>query len=457
MDRNIAALSRSVSFASPIGVATLIAGWLLLSSPMADAADSLLSFHGPASADDLVCPSVAVAPARPSESAEAAQMPTPEELGSLARPVVRRPPDIDPSTISGFAVRDASGPRSRRIAIWGDSHVAAGAFMPTLLDSLQSRGVTVATRYLPPTMGRANVRLPSLRAFCIGSSWTAELAYSARDRLRVGPALVNRVSEAGAGSYLWLDLRNADRRPILRELQIVYRAPEGATLAVSVNDGPEQLATLGRDPESQTLTVRADGLISTLRLRVSQGRIVLHGFILDYARPPLVTFDVFGVPSATAQGWVNLDPGYLKESLRGGDYDAVMLEYGTNEGAIPHFDRDRYAAGLKDALENMRRVFPHAACLLVGPPDRGVLVRPGEHRPDILSNSRTVGLIEAAQVQVGAPFGCAQWNWQVLMGGEGGSYGWASNGPPLMGRDLTHLTASGYRLTGDALARSLGF
>jgi hypothetical protein len=268
---------------------------------------------------------------------------------------------------------------------------------------------------------------------------------------------MNRVANAGADSYLWLDLRGADRQPIVRRLQLVYRAPEGATLEITVNDGPGQQALLHEGAESQTLVIETDATIATLKLHVSRGRVVLHGFILDDADPPSVIFDVFGTPSATARGWANLDPAYLAHALHGEDYDAVVLEYGDNEGSDPRFDRDRYTAGLIAALDTMRRVFPRASCLLIGPPDRGVLRRrPGE-RIDLLSYSRSMHDIEAVQALVGPRFGCARWNWQALMGGAGGSYGWARNGPPWMGRDLTHLTAAGYRLTGEALARSLGF
>ena len=61
------------------------------------------------------------------------------------------------------------------------------------------------------------------------------------------------------------------------------------------------------------------------------------------------------------------------------------------------------------------------------------------------------------QSEVGARLGCAAWNWQSLMGGPGGSYGWANHNPPLVGSDLTHLTGAGYKRTGEALARSLGW
>ena len=134
-------------------------------------------------------------------------MPTAEQLGALAHPVVRVQPLIDPARIPQFALRDGSGLRRRRIAVWGDSHVAAGPFMPTVIDALRARGVTVGGRFLPPTMGRANVRLPWLRAYCIGPAWSSTVAYTAHERLEVGPGLIDRVAQAGPDSYLWLDLR----------------------------------------------------------------------------------------------------------------------------------------------------------------------------------------------------------------------------------------------------------
>jgi hypothetical protein len=384
-------------------------------------------------------------------------MPTAADLGPLAQPVVRQQPVIDRSSIRGFVLDDASGPNPRRIAVWGDSHVAAGAFMPTVIAALQNHGAAAGTRFLPPSMGRANVRLPALRAYCIGPAWSTELAYTAREPLQVGPGLMNRTAQAGPDSYLWLDLRGADRREIVRQVQVVYRASQGATLQISVNDGPEQPAVLDAARDSHTLLIRPAGSVSTLKLRVSQGRIALQGFILDDLSAPAVVFDVFGLPSATAKGWVNLDPAYLRQSLHGEGYDAVVLEYGTNEGNDVHFDAEGYAADLAAALQNLRKVFPAASCVLVGPPDRGVRMRPGGGKIDLLAYSRNAQRIETAQSRIGARFGCVAWNWQALMGGEGGSYGWALHQPPLMGPDLTHLTPAGYKLTGQALAHSLGF
>ncbi|MBW8880500.1 MAG: hypothetical protein JF615_03470, partial [Asticcacaulis sp.] len=138
-------------------------------------------------------------------------------------------------------------------------------------------------------------------------------------------------------------------------------------------------------------------------------------------------------------------------------YDAVILEYGTNEGNETPFNADTYAATLTQALTHVRAVFPQASCLLVGPPDRGLFRLHAGEQPDLLSYARIHQQIAIVQAQVGARFACAAWNWQDVMGGPGGSYGWALHAPPLMGPDGTHLTAEGYRQTGKALAHSLGW
>jgi hypothetical protein len=428
---------------------------------------------------DLACPNGAVKPP-PHEAPPRMhpvvneQIPTPAELGALATPVPRDPPVLDMAKIPDFALNDSSGaPRARRFAIWGDSHVAAGPFMTTVSETLRAHGQTVGTHFLPPTMGRANVRLPTLHAYCIGQGWSSALGFTSPGTLQTGPALANRIASAGEDSYLWLDLRGADRQATLRQLRIVYQALGGdAEMAISINDGPEQVVALpaaaGGGAASSAyggnvvafLAVRADALIGTIKLRVNRGTVALQGFTLDYDQPPLVTFDVFGLPSSTARGWANIDPAFLTASLHGDSYDGVVLEYGTNEGNDLKYDREKYALGLTRTLINMRSVFPHASCVLIGPPDRGVLIARTRAAPaslDLLKYARIHQEIAAVQAQVGAQYGCVPWNWQDYMGGPGGNYGWVYNDPVYMGRDLTHLTAAGYKHTGLGLAKSLGW
>jgi len=411
---------------------------------------------------DLVCPNAPPVSPKPIAGRPAArvnmsgtQMPSDAELGSLAKTVIRPQPLLDAQAIAGLT--PGTDGASRRIAFWGDSHLAGGPFAPTLIQALRNRGLSVAPRFLPPTMGRANVVLPGLRAYCIGSAWSTDIAYTSPTPLDIGPSLVNRVVDAGPDSYLWLDLRDANRLADVRQVQLIYSAPAGASIDYAIDDGDRRAASLPASVASQTLVLGGNGPISTLKLRVSQGKLVLQGFILERAQTPDVTMDVFGLPSATVKGWANANPNTLAQALHGVSYDGVVLEYGTNEGADPNFDGEKYADMLSRALGNVRQVFPKASCVLVGPPDRGVLRQGKGGSLPLLTYGRIHQRIEQIQRDVGSRFGCTEWSWQDLMGGPGGSYGWAHADPSLMGRDLIHLSPDGYRLTGRSLAHSLGW
>ncbi len=431
----------------------------MFAAPAARAATFVSASH----VSDLACPNAPPPqPVRPPALAHAPPpntlMPTQAELGALAIPARREPPVLDLAKLPAFALRDGTQPRARRIAVWGDSHIAAGPFMAELSGAIAAHGETVGTRFLPPTMGRANVRLPTLHAYCIGTGWSTALAFTAPAPLATGPALTNRVAAAGPESYLWLDFRDGHGESDLKRLQLVYRPLADAAVTVSVNDGPEEVLALPGGNGSALATIEADAPIATVKLRVSAGQVVLEGFLLDRIAPPLVTFDVFGLPSSTVRGWANADPAAIGDALHGESYDAVALEYGTNEGSDPNFDAAKYAGLLNKALTNLRSVFPGASCLLVGPPDRGVLLaRRGETGTDYLRFARIHRRIAQAQAEIGARFGCVAWDWQDYMGGPGGSYGWAFSDPVLIGGDLTHMTMRGYRRTGQALAKSLGW
>ncbi|HEY9130867.1 MAG TPA: hypothetical protein VIM98_03845 [Dyella sp.] len=406
---------------------------------------------------DLVCPNASAVrkhlPEHTSDSQNtaSAEMPSDAELGTLARTVIQPPLTFETSTIAGLIPKAGA----RRIAFWGDSHLAGGPLASTLIQALRDQGLRVASGLLPPTMGRANVRLPELRAYCIGSGWTSEIAYTAQSPRDTGPALVDRAADAGPNSYLWLDLRDIARRPDVRQVQLIYRTSSGASVRYTIDDGAPQTSTLPATAASRALALSSSQLLSTLKLSVSAGKFTLLGIVLDRGQQPDVTMDVFGLPSATVKGWANANPKSLAQALHGITYDGVVLEYGTNEGADPDFDIEKYTAMLTRALDNLRQVFPDASCVLVGPPDRGVLRQGSNKSLPLLNYANIHQKISQTQFEVGQRFGCMAWNWQSLMGGPGGSYGWAHAQPRLMGRDLTHLSPSGYRLTGQALAHSL--
>jgi lysophospholipase L1-like esterase len=170
---------------------------------------------------------------------------------------------------------------------------------------------------------------------------------------------------------------------------------------------------------------------------------------------------VFGYPGATAAAWERADLDYLRAWFSADSYDLVVLEYGTNEGNASPFDPDAYRRHLGDAVRKLRSVFPSAACVLVGPGDRGVLVRRSargrQARAALLRYSGVHESIARIQQQVAAQAGCQSWSALDAMGGPGSAYAWAKQQPPLMAPDLIHFTVRGYQRLGQAFARSLGW
>jgi lysophospholipase L1-like esterase len=249
---------------------------------------------------------------------------------------------------------------------------------------------------------------------------------------------------------------------------MLYRPLAGeAEIAVSVNGGEEgsyylEAASAYDDAAPKEIYFEDGDLLSTVKIRVISGEIALQGFFVEKVTEPSLVVDVFGIPGATVNGWAVADPEHLSSAFYERRYDAVILEFGTNEAA-GDFDPVRYAAMLDRALMNMRRVFPEAACVLVGPPDRGAIIRRKRGSRQVASVDQLLRYprihqrINEIQAEVGATFGCSAWDWQQAMGGPGSAYGWSRASPPSMSGDLIHLTSNGYRRSAGMFARYLGW
>jgi hypothetical protein len=438
-----------------------------------------VSFTANPKAPELACPAAprarpTPAPATPDGDPEV--VPTEEDLGDLAHPEPVPRPTVDPNLVAGFALRaDGGRVQPLRVGVWGDSHMASGVFSGELIRSLGSHGAEVETSYLPPTMGRSGVRLP-IRKYCQATTWRMEPAYtSASAGLQKGPSLVD-LRSTRRGAYLWLDFRIDAQPSRVAGVRVMYLPTATAsTLGITLDNGTEQRIPLARSTNVNgplrtadiEVVAREGAPLSTLKLRVIEGVAVLQGFMLTHREPRPVTMDVFGLPSATVRGWAQIEASYLKDALRGRSYDAVILQYGTNEGNDAKFDANRYSSGLATALEGLRAVFPDAACLLIGPTDRGVRIRkpsasrarrqPAPEPPDLMKFARIHRDITIAQAEVGKRYNCASWDWQAFMGGPASIYSWVLSTPPRAARDLTHLTPTGYRQSAAGLASALGW
>ena len=411
---------------------------------------------------ELHCPQKSNAPPKRSSPAEELEPPDAEELDQISvllGGINASAPHLDPSA-----------PIPRKIAIWGDSHLAAGSFAAELRRVLGSQGIRPQVSMLPLTMGRAGVILP-VRRVCM-DGWKSELAYTSRaSRIATGIGLNALQGEPGA--YLWLDLRNATGEAEVESIELFFNASQDAGSAViSVDGGPEARIVLEADDAFGRVGISgSDGPISVLKLR-AQSALTLHAIRLKYREPPAAVLDAFGIPGATMRAWQQLDPAYFARYVEAQDYDMVMLQFGTNEGNARPFDATAYAHMLEAALQNMRQVFPLATCVLVAPGDRGVLLPKSRKKPgkrtagesrdaavsaSLLRFSAIHEKIFQIQQRIGARHGCVAWSMQQAMGGQGSSYRWLLDNPSLMARDLIHFTPAGYQRLAQSLAEALGW
>ena len=471
-------------------VAAFLLGAILSSAcaagPSQLALTTLTVQAGTGDVPDLVCRGRTPPKPRPPDP-DPVEMPSEEDIDSALQAVPAAPTGADGSPRGIGAARDNA---PFRVAIWGDSHLAAGFFNEELVRQLGLDPSRARPSLLPATFGRAGVRLP-LRRSCVSTHWRYEPAYfQAAAAARPGPGLVNMVA-SDHGAELAFDLRNASRVAELRRVRVLYES-SGATLriGVSVDHGPEQAVTLDAPAGPAALELASAAPMSVLHLRLLEGRWRLHGLALVPDSTPALQLDVFGYPGATVASWKQADLDYFGAWFTGREYDLVMLEFGTNEGNDAHFDALAYRQLLMSSVVNLRSTFPAAACVLIGPGDRGVLVRRSskarrkngkavsikhsgagkknasraatagaDAAPSyaLLRYSRVHEQIAQIQQQVAATQGCLAWSAFDAMGGAGSAYRWAREKPPLMAADLTHFTVKGYQKLGEMFARDMGW
>lgn len=417
---------------------------------------------------DLACDTQVQAPRPPAASnPDPMEIPTDDLIRTMDTPDAPDPASAALPPVRQLAPRDAT-----RIAIWGDSHLAAGFFSDELLKQRKFPGASAPDAVLPANMGKAGVRLP-LRRSCVSAQWKYEPVYIAANGAAPGPGMVNMFSDQPGATLAW-DLRRDKTASGYERVRILYQQTEAPmVVGVGVDGDAEQQVTLAAAPGPALLELVAERPMAQVRLRLVDASFRFHGLELLADQPAPFRFDVFGWPGATVASWKNARQDYVGAWFAQSGYQLVMLEFGTNEGNVKPFDPAAYRRLLAESVQNMRARFPDAACVLIAPGDRGVLVprsanlsKKGKHakgkrkaspRIDLRQYSRIHAEIGRMQAEVAASAGCSAWSMLDAMGGPGSAYRWAQQTPALMAKDLIHFTAAGYQRLARKFAQDMGW
>lgn len=380
----------------------------------------------------------------------------------------------------------------KRIGIWGDSHAAANFFSEALIRAMGLDTQGVLPGFISPFVGSSGVRLP-LRKVCKGNGWKMEHAYMSRNPKATWSRALTRLRSQSPNAYLWIDFRSPQLANTFKTIYIRLahgiNSPENAHALVrlSINGKAAQLVEINTAQE-RILNIASESPIATLQLEVIEGNIGIEGFIPYYNSNPSYIFDTFGIPGATAKGLQFMEGSREDNEDPWPLYDLIIAEFGTNEGNNLNFNQEIYTADLRKSLSVLRKKYPNADCVLIGPTDRGVFVprsrlmskkvctfiqeegkkkgkKNGKKKQvckivpppkiDMLPYARIHETISSTQANIAEEFGCQAWSWQAAMGGKGGVYRWLYRKPVLAQRDLIHLTAEGYKYSANLFLQKL--
>lgn len=172
-----------------------------------------------------------------------------------------------------------------------------------------------------------------------------------------------------------------------------------------------------------------------------------------------MVLDVYGVPSADANLWLDTDEAVFSEQLAARAPDLVVAMLGGNETkrlAWGSTTRQRTEAQLKSFLARTRAAVPKASCLVVGPIDSvvGGAAPEGAAIPDEPFRQRPqLATVIELERKVALESGCAFFDLYAAMGGQGSLERLHQAG--LLHDDLTHPKGRGLDLLGQLIADAL--
>ncbi|MBF5046162.1 hypothetical protein FGE12_27345 [Aggregicoccus sp. 17bor-14] len=178
----------------------------------------------------------------------------------------------------------------------------------------------------------------------------------------------------------------------------------------------------------------------------TQGKVELHGVSLERGGPGVV-YDTVGLAGADARVFLRAQAPVFRAELRRRHPSLVVLMLGGNEAfrlsrgwtSEVEVRRDADALALR-----VREQVPEAACLVVGPLDAAVRTLGGE----LVARKGTAPVARILR-EVAQARGCAFWDAQAAMGGEGAAERWLAAG--VLHEDLVHPRARGSDLMGHLL------
>lgn len=375
------------------------------------------------------------------------------------------------------ALEDGAQTRVRIVQI-GDSHTASDTFSGPVREALQERFGDAGRGYLFAGTPWSSYRQRDA-SYSMSRGWTGGVGIrGGADGFGLGGA---RIVASRRGE--WMErgpCRRCERGRSSSEIAIHYlQQPGGGAFDVLV-DGKiaANVNANSRTFDAAVLRLHVSEGEHTVRIQTTtDGLVTVFGTSMESSEPG-VTYDAIGINGAQLRHYLAFNEAYTKAELASLDPDVLILAFGANEAMSSRYQvrnpvdsalellgkLEVYRDEVLQLLARYRAVAPDAACILLLPPD--MLTRGNEpcvpyiFESEAVSGERCVaqppynyaGILNAQRFAA-KEAGCAVWDQQHAMGGEGGMDIWREL--RLGGRDGVHLTTAGYERLADGFLDDL--
>jgi lysophospholipase L1-like esterase len=334
-----------------------------------------------------------------------------------------------------------------RILQFGDSHTAADYYTGAVRDLLQSRFGNGGLGYQYP-----GHPFPGYR-----------LAGSSRSQTSGWITDGNHFTHLGDGYVGLGGLSISAERPnesvtlstTCTTMQVQYlRQPGGGHIRFTdngtfISDIDTGTGSMENDPgpippTAGTMTYACTSGVHDFSLTTLESAPVrLLGLVTEQ---PGVTYECLGINGAYAPLMLQWNQTLFADYLRQRDPNLIVLAYGTNEAAQSAAHNADYVYDFNRLLQNLHRIVPDAAILVLGPYDRAM--KAGRGRRAAWHTFEGTDRIIADQKESCRQYHCAFYDQRARQGGPGSAIRWVSAG---YGQpDRVHLTGTGYRALAQA-------
>ncbi len=328
-----------------------------------------------------------------------------------------------------------------RIAWWGDSAIVSDGYTGRLRQVLQQRHGDGGPGFLhvAPTFKGYWHRKARIRS----AGWRSKGVLFGRRGTKFGLGGVSALGYAGAQTTY-----RSKGSPFNGLVEVFYEgSPRGGDIALYTE--PRHVAhkhttRVATDTTDAVLRWTLPAPTKWVRVRSGGGGVIrVFGVVLEQKGPGLV-LDTMGVVGLRGRRLLKNEPAHHIGQIRARRPDLLVVAFGGNE-RVDGMPQRRHRQDMVALMERLKRGAPTASCMFMAP------LPHGKRRRGIIADPRLTKIF-AAQRQAAEQLGCDFLNPSTLFGPDPDAVMRSFKTKRWISGDLAHLTNTGHREVGDALA-----